>query len=243
MTKAQQRETLLRKRQYKSALASLDESTSKHRRNDALYRERASLHLYLGSTQQARSDLDASHRLLDAIFRVRPGRLQSDHEFAGIGTTYWIEARQDLALAFWRYTTQSLYDGRVHYSRAGGGIETGLLLWFGAVHARRRDDIDLVRKLYKKRLASTFWSHNLTSWPGPLVHFFLKDIGEQDLLKSATNPRELCHAHFAVAIHTRAQGRYAISKKHLRVAADRPNPVEHYDDWCFVLSRFETTTR
>jgi hypothetical protein len=92
-----------------------------------------------------------------------------------------------------------LLRGRVSYSQIGGGIEAGLLLWFGAVHERCEDDMTLVRNLYEKRLASTFWSHNLNAWPGPIVRFFLESIGEEELLNRATSPRNLCEAHFALA--------------------------------------------
>jgi tetratricopeptide (TPR) repeat protein len=227
---------------YKEALRSLDQSLQKRPRESLRYHERAHLHLYLGHPQQARSDFDTAARLQAATFGTRPGRLQSDIEYNAIGVTYWMEDHKELAVAFWRYTTSMLYKGRVSYSHIGGGIEAGLLLWFGAVHAHSEDDIALVRKFYEKRLASTFWSHNLTSWPGPIVRFFLESIGEEDLLNEAKKPHNLCEAHFALAIRARAVRRYAAYQKHLELAAPRKSPSEvygFYNCWPYSLAKYE----
>jgi len=125
-----------------------------------------------------------------------------------------------MALAFWRYTTRMLSMNRVSYSHVGGGIEAGLMLWFGAVHERSADDIELVRTFYEKRLASNLWSHNLTDWPGPIVHFFLKHIDEVALIEKASGQsHNLCKAHFALAIRARELRRFAAYRKHLKLAA------------------------
>ena len=99
-----------------------------------------------------------------------------------------MEGHRDLALAFWRYTTHMLSANRVSYSHMGVGIEAGLLLWFGAAHERCVEDVGLVKSFYEKRLASRVWSHDLSSWPGPIVHFFLKRADEMSLLEQAVRP-------------------------------------------------------
>ena len=240
------RRALVDQGKYEEALESLDQSLRKqHSRKSLLYRERAYLHLCFDCPQEARSDFDTTARLDAADFHERPSRLHSDSEYNAIGVTYWMEDREELALAFWRYTTNMLCAGRVSYSHLGGGIEAGLLLWFGAVRERNQDDTALVRRLFEKRLASTYWSHNLTSWPGPIVRFFLESISEEDLLNEARNARDLCNAHFALAIRARAVRRYAVYQEHVRLAAQRESTsrlCDFYNALPFYLARHEVKT-
>ena len=242
-TQGKLRHAFVEQGDFEGALRSLDQCIAEEPRDGLLYRERAHLHLYLGQTQQARSDFDIMARLADEIFRTRAGRLHCDAEYNAIGITYWIEGHRDLALAFWRHTTTLLFMGRVSYSHAGGGIEAGLHLWFGAAHGRNAEDIDLVRKFYEKRLASTFWSHSLTSWPGPIVRFFLKQIDESQLINAAAgSEHNLCKAHFALAARARELRRYAAYRKHLKLAAfagEAKTFYDFYNVFPFFLARFE----
>ncbi len=236
------RKELVAKGEYEQALASLEhflQTEKQNRQQRSLHQERGFLHLYFGHPQEARSEFDAVELLQEACFHTRPGRLQSDGPYNAIGVTYWLEERRELALAFWRYTTSMLLRGRVSYSQIGGGIEAGLLLWFGAVHERCEDDVTLVRNLYEKRLASTFWSHNLNAWPGPIVRFFLESLGEEELLNSAPRPRDLCEARFALAIRARAKRRHAAYQKHLRLAAMPDESSGTHNPWPFFLARHE----
>jgi hypothetical protein len=248
MTKAEKSRAILRgsiveRGDLKGALASVDDCIKRHPRDDLLYRERAHIHLYLGHTHQARSDFDATVRLADQEFRTRPGQLHSDSEFNAVGLTYWMEGHRQLALAYWRYTTSMLSANRVSYAHMGGGIESGLLLWFGAVHLRNVEDIELVRRFFEQRLTSTLWSHNLTSWPGPIVRFFLKQIDELELIQGASGEEQsLCQGHFALATRARELRRYAAYRKHLKLAAPDKGAkaiYDFYNVWEYFLARFE----
>jgi tetratricopeptide (TPR) repeat protein len=248
MSKAEKRRGELRaglaeRGDLKGALASIDQSIKRHPRDGLLYRERAHLHLYLGHTQQARSDFDVTVRLADEEFRTQPGRLHADSEYNAKGVTYWMEGHRELALAFWRYTTSMLAANRVAYAHMGGGIESGLLLWFGAVHLKTAEDIELVRAFYEQRLKTTMWSHNLTRWPGPIVRFFLKQIDEQKLIEDASGKEhELCEAHFALATRARELGRYAAYRKHLKLVAPEKGAkaiYDFYNCWWYFLAKFE----
>lgn len=240
---ATRRHTLFRRGEFDRALASIDQCIHKNPNDDLLYRERAHLYLYLGQTQKARADFDLARQLQEKTFGTEPGRLHSDGETSAIGVTYWMEDHHDLALAFWRYATTSLIANRIGYAHVGGGIETGLLLRFGAACGRHADDIALVKQFYEKRLASTLWSHNLTSWPGPIVRFFLNQIDAKELIASAEECKQkLCCAHFALAARSRETRRYAMCKKHLRKAASENGEVDTYDFYNvlpFFLARFE----
>ncbi len=249
--------------EYTEAIELLDEEIWKCSRSpegsiqaQGSYRNRAHLYLYCGSVQQARSDFDTIARLGAERFRTRPHRLHSDSEFIAIGVTYWMEGRKELALAFWRYVVSMFCQGRVDYVQAAVGVVPGLLLWFGAVHLQSQDDIDLVRKFYEKTQVSgtRFWKADANHWPGPIIEFFLGNIGEEDLLKKAEdehNPRQtpdnLCVAHFALAIHARSARRYAAYKKHLTLAAPQKSTGadfadfwDHFNHWPFIIARYET---
>lgn len=119
------------------------------------------------------------------------GHIYSDLEWNFIGLTYWMDAHRELAIDYWRYTTRLLSANRVTYSLQGGGIETGLLLWFGAVHEGVAEDLELVRHLYQKRLASSYWAHDLSSWPGPIARFFLPRSAARTCLEQRLAPRSL----------------------------------------------------
>jgi tetratricopeptide (TPR) repeat protein len=239
---AKHRHALFCRGEFGRALASIDHSIQKNPDDELLYRERAYLYLYLGQTQKARADFDLTQRLQEKTFGTKPGHLQSDGEITAIGVTYWMENHHDLALAFWRYATTSLIANRISYAHVGGGIETGLLLWFGAACERNADDVALVKQLYESRLASTHWSHDLTSWPGPIVRYFLNQIDAGALIGSAEEFKQnLCVAHFALAARSRENRRYAVCKKHLKEAAAE-NTVDMYDFYNvlpFFLARFE----
>lgn len=225
----------------KRALKSLNGEIKRSPRESLLYRERAHLYLYSGQAQLARADFDATARLSEG--RAKPGRLWSNGEYDAIGVTYWMQGHRDLALAFWRYTTRRLFENRVSYAQMGGGIESAQLLWFGAVHERTPEDMDLIQKFYEKRLASKFWSHDLSSWPGPLVQFFLKNIDDQTLLEKAEDgDQQLCEAHFAIAIRSRELCRYAEYRKRLKLVVPRDEPkeiYEYYNVLPYFLARFE----
>jgi tetratricopeptide (TPR) repeat protein len=237
------RHALAEQGDLEGALASVDQCIEKRPRDGLLYRERAHLHLYLGQTQRARSDFDTTERLAAEVFRTRPGRLQSNGAFDAIGVTYWMEGHRELALAFWRYTTRSLSMNRVGYAQMGGGIESGLLLWFGAVLERNEKDVELVRTFYEKRLASKHWSHNLMSWPGPIVQFFFKNADDGTLIDNAAGlHQQLCEAHFALAIRAREMGRRKAYWGHLKFAAPRKGAQEMYEFYNVIpyfLARFE----
>jgi tetratricopeptide (TPR) repeat protein len=240
---AKRRHALFCRGEFDHALASIDKSIQQSPNDDLLYRERAHLYLYRGQTQKARADFDSTQKLCEKTFRIKPGHLQSDGEIAAIGITYWMEGHHDLALAFWRYATASLIANRISYAHMGGGIETALLLWFGAAVERIADDIALVKQLYEKRLASNLWSHDLTSWPGPIVRFFLNQIDADELIESAKESEQnLCYAHFALAARSRETRRYAMCKKYLQKAANENEEIDMYDFYNvlpFFLARFE----
>lgn len=236
---------------FEQAITSIDLSIERDHEEDLLFRERGHIYLYSGHTQKARADFDMSAHLNERCFQTKPGRLQSDSEISAIGLTYWMEGHRELALAFWRYATSSLMNNRVSYASISGGIETGLLLWYGAALERNAHDIELVKEFYIRRLASTFWSHNLTSWPGPIVRFFLKQIDDDELIKEAWKneirpaeepKQQICDAHLALAARARENCRYVASKKYLRTAACVGRDVDMYDyynDMSFFLARFE----
>jgi hypothetical protein len=247
MDEAKRREALVENGDLEGALASVDAEIATSPSDGLLYRERAHLHLYLGHTQQARSDFDTTARLETEVSATRPGRLHSNVEHNAIGVTYWMEQHRELAIAFWRYMTKMLATNRVSYAPMGGGIDSGLLLWFGAVHERNAEDTNLVRQFFEQRLASKFWSHDLTQWPGPIVRFFLNQCDDDEVIEAASDQQqELCEAHFALAARAREMGRHAAYRKHLKLAAPGTGAREVYDFYNvhpYFVARFELGKR
>ena len=247
MDEAKRWQTLVERGDLEGALTSIGREIARSPNDGLLYRERAHLHLYLGQTQRARSDFDVTARIEADMSPTPRGQLHSNLELDAIGVTYWMEEHRELAIAFWRYTTRMLATNRVSYAQMGGGIESGLLLWFGAVHERDVDDIDLVRLLYEKRLASKFWSHGLTRWPGPIVRFFLNQCDADALVEDASGePQRLCEAHFALAARAREQRRHAAYRRHLKLAAPSTGAKAIYDFYNvlpYFVARFELEKR
>jgi hypothetical protein len=200
-------------------------------------RERAQMHLYLAQTHEARADFEQIWHFQSRGPWEGTGKLYDNLTADFIGVTYWYECHRDLAMAFWRYTVQSLTANRVSYSQGGGGIESGLLLWFGTAYHGGAADVELVRKLFLARRASKHWSHNLARWPGPLVGFFLNEIDEAALLQSIEKEEHessyhqyLCEARFVLAIRAREAKRHAAARKHMKLAAvdNGPTSVSDY---------------
>ena len=235
------RQALMESGEVAQALESLDRSIQADPENSLLIRERAHVHLYLSDSQEARADFDATARLDSAVFPLRTGWLHSDLEYNAIGVTYWIENHRDLALSFWRYSTLKLASNRVAYTLAGnGGIETGLLLWFGANHEKNPADIALVRTFYEKRLASKSWARTMSEWPGLIVRFFLQQIDEHTLMEGSSDDRQhLCEAHLAIAVRARETSHHAAYRKHLALASSEKSPGDIYEFYN-VLSWFLT---
>lgn len=125
---------LVARGKIKDAIAAVTRSITRRPRDSLLYRERAHLHLVSGDALRARVDFDLTAHLEQTQMRAQVGDMHADSEWNAVGLTYWMEGHRKLALSFWRYTTSMLLQNRVSYSHAGGGIESGLLLWFGAVH-------------------------------------------------------------------------------------------------------------
>lgn len=238
-------EKLVERGEYSRAIKSLDSRIKKEPRDERLYRLRAQLHLSMGQTQQARADFDMTtrlHRETDCVsFGIRSGRLYTDIEYNAIGVTYWMEEYRELALDFWRFTTGELLANRVAYTHGGGGIEAGLLLWFGAVLERKEEDIALVRRFYEARLASSYFAPRLTTWPGPIARFFLEQIDENQLIESASTGGDCrCEAYFALAIRALEQKRHVAAKKRLKEAASGADFNRRFNVWPYYLARYET---
>jgi hypothetical protein len=199
-------------------------------------RERGQMHLYFGQTHEARADFEQMWQFQSRGPWEGNGKLHDNLTADFIGVTYWYECHRDLAMAFWRYTVQSLMANRVSNAQGGGGIESGLLLWFGTAYHGGAADVELVRQFFLERLASRHWSHNLVRWPGPLVRFFLNEIDEAALLQSAEKAEPesgrhqyLCEAHFVLAIRAREANRHTAARKHMKLAAEDKGPTSVSD--------------
>ena len=144
---------------------------------------------------------DAAVEVCDEVIRL--SRYVSDHPFIRRGVANWLAGREDEAIASWKGGSNP------QYTDAAGGVTVPALLLFASI---RRSDADLGRSS-RSALKKLCRRRRLAIWPGPIVHFLLEDLTEEDLLCAAAEPaitilaqRYLCQAEFYVAVRRLAHG-------------------------------------
>jgi tetratricopeptide (TPR) repeat protein len=130
---------------------------------------------------------------LENIIKIEEGESESDFKFLGIAN--WILGDVSKAIDAWQQAQNSLYKD------AAGGIGIQVFLYFSGVKTGqdklKSTAIKAIKKLLKSKRAINF--------PGPLGHYLIDDINDEELLSCiATVPilreRQLCQAHFVLAI-------------------------------------------
>jgi hypothetical protein len=153
----------------------------------------------LGQLAAARADIVAAGKQ-DPPAR-RQGHVHSVGDEQRLGVLDWLEGRFESASQAWLAAARLTTAGKVVYTDASGGSETGSLLAFAA--ARLSD-----QSLWLA--AKALFSYVVTkgrpsSWPGPIAQFYL-GVTPAPALLSGVSPvpvlreRQLCQAHFAVGV-------------------------------------------
>lgn len=131
--------------------------------------------------------------LCENLIEDENGESQSGFIFLGIAN--WIFGNASKAIEEWQLAQGSLYKD------AAGGIETQVFLYFAGVKTGQEKlkatAIKAIKKLLKSKRAINF--------PGPLGHYLIDNISENELFSYISNvpilrERELCQAHFVSAI-------------------------------------------
>lgn len=118
----------------------------------------------------------------------------------------WLMGREEEAVAAWESIVDNLAAGEYRFTDAAGGVQSTLLLWFGAAS---RGDARLQQKAtaFLKKLLKKAASR---SWPGPIGSFVLHQLEYPELMQAATTqeslvPRRACQAVFYGAIRARVE--------------------------------------
>jgi hypothetical protein len=127
--------------------------------------------------------------ICEEIIRRQQG--DTDSDFIFLGVSLWLLRQLKKAITTWESASQTVY------TDAAGGIEVPLLLFYAGVRCedpllREQADRQL-RKLGKRKAAG--------NWPGPIAHFVLNELSEQQLLeKTSKQPlvraKQRCQAAF-----------------------------------------------
>jgi tetratricopeptide (TPR) repeat protein len=131
--------------------------------------------------------------LSEELIEFKKGNSAAD--FLNLGIAHWMIGNYTEAVEGWLQAQNSMFKD------AAGGIEIQVFLYFAAV--KRGED-----KLKSNTLNTTkkiLKSKRSINWPGPLGHYLLGDITDNQLFSYVVNipilkERQLCQAHFVSAI-------------------------------------------
>ena len=138
-------------------------------------------------------------QLCHEVIRLAEGR--ADGDFIFLGTSEWLDGREEEAIAAW----QAAIDTR--YTDAAGGVEIHLLSLFASI---KRSDQSLRRRL-EAALKALCKRRTITNWPGPIARFVLGRFSEKELLSAISDhpilrARESCQADFYLGLLRLAEG-------------------------------------
>jgi len=142
---------------------------------------------------------EEAYQLGNSIIEVNGG--ESDVDFVFSGIALWLLDRKKEAIERWGNTEEA------HYKDAAGGVDVQVLLYFGAVKTGdgklKTNVLKVIRKLVKPKRNG--------GWPTPLGAYILGEITEEELYSRIVSipilrERQLCQAHFVVAIKELEKG-------------------------------------
>jgi tetratricopeptide (TPR) repeat protein len=150
---------------------------------------------------------------------LEPEAMRTDAHEKRIGAAQWLAGREDEAIATWRSVVEDLVRRRYSHSDAGGGIQAGLLLWFGASRLGLGPEMAQALSWLRRRSRRP----GMTLWPLPLARFVLDEVTEEQVRLEATAsgslaPRRACQAAFSAAIAACRQGDAARARALLKEA-------------------------
>jgi tetratricopeptide (TPR) repeat protein len=177
-----------------------------------------------------RRDFTAAMHDYQAADALDPPHLRGDAYPKRIGAVLWMMGRRQHAIEQWERVVDLLGRRAYAFTDAAGGVQSGALLWFGAL---RLDDDERMRKalgFIAKRTDS-----NGDGWPKPIARFVLGEIDAVRLRASAANGdslagRRLCQACFYAGVAARTSSRQAASAllaEAVAHGADVPLEIEY----------------
>jgi hypothetical protein len=187
-------------------------------------------HLNQGLLDRAMLDFEAAER-------CRPANVaRSDGYRQWIGTTHWLGGAERQAGQIWLELVEGLESGKIGYTDAAGGVESGALLWFAAAWLQ---DADLLARA--RRWLGRLCRSRRTVWPAPIGLFLLGRITADELLPFASDvpvlhERQACQAHFFDAV----AGRTMPNARTTTVALDKAAGLSEAKlEQTWYLARYE----
>lgn len=124
------------------------------------------------------------------------------------------------------------------YKDAAGGMDLQVILYFASI--KLGDDI--LKKETLKKIKKLLKSKRSLNWPGPMGHYILEDMGKDTLLSSVSGvpilkDRQLCQAHFVVAIKELEKGEIEGYRKKLQDCISYGSPS--YLEQIYYLAKGE----
>jgi hypothetical protein len=138
-------------------------------------------------------------RLCEEIIRRQEGKTDSD--FIYLGVAFWLLGQRAKAVATWKSAVNTTY------TDAAGGVEVHLLLFYAGV----RSADELLRKQAERSLRKLVKRPAAGNWPGPIAHFLLGNLGEDQLNeKMSAQPlvraKQICQAMFYIGVVRFSEG-------------------------------------
>ncbi len=169
-------------------------------------------------------NLNESILTSQAIIKATNGSTDSDYIFQGVAL--WLQNKHSEALASWK-------DGmRCRYTDAAGGIESPLLLYYGATRLADPTLAADAVKILKAKIGKS-----IGPWPAPIAAYILKRMTSDEVMMAMSQnavlkAKQLCQSLFCFGIRALETGDSAKASVFFREAAGL-EPVtltrhEHY---------------
>jgi len=131
--------------------------------------------------------------LSEKLILLRNG--ETDSDFLHLGIAYWALNRTDEAIDIWQQSERCMYKD------AAGGIDSQILLYFAGVKIKN----EKLRIDASKKIKKLLRSKRSINYPGPLGHYLLDEMSEEELVQYVAQvpilrERQLCQAFFVSAI-------------------------------------------
>lgn len=136
---------------------------------------------------------DEAAMLASEIIKLSYGNTEFDFLLSGIAL--WLLNKKEEAVLEWKRGEKSMYKD------AAGGLESQLMLFFAAI----RINDEKLKNRTVKAIQKLLKSKGAVNWPGPMGHFILGSLSEEELRSIITgvsilHERQSCQADFVIGI-------------------------------------------
>jgi len=197
-------------------------------------RNRSTAYVLMARYEEAFNDIETAESLDPP--RIGGG-FHGDGGQIRLGVIEWLSGKHKEAGDRWLLIGEALAKNRVTYTDASGGLGTASILRFGAARLARSDLRAVADRLIKKLLKRPTYR----SWPLPIGAIYADKISPEDLLASVSDTpilreRELCQAHFALAVRELERSNRQEYLRQMTIAASSSNAILEDE---FFLGQYE----